>query len=275
MKLMLTAVAAAVGLAVFTAGLLVVFADLRLELAGSGLLPIVSFGDTDEHFDALELNRSQHYSRLLPAGPPPAAEAAAGAADPAPPADVYWTDFRGPQRDGRYTQTPVLTSWPAAGLEPLWSQPIGGGYASFVVAQGRAFTIEQRRQQEVVAAYDAATGRELWDPRLGRALRRGHGRTRAARDADLARGPRLRAGRDRPPVGARRRHGDVLWQRDILRDAGGDNLTWASPRRRSSSTTSSWCSPAAPAAGRWRRTTGPRATSSGARSTTSRPTPRR
>ena len=39
---------------------------------------------------------------------------------------------------------------------------MGGGYASFVVARGRAFTIEQRGPQEVVAAYDVQTGRELW-----------------------------------------------------------------------------------------------------------------
>lgn len=227
MKLLLTLLAGALAAAVFAAGLLVVFADLRIELAGSGLLPIVSFGDVDEHFDALDLNRSQHYSRLLPAGPRPAAAPAAGAADAALPADVYWTDFRGPRRDGRYTQTPVLTSWPASGLEPLWSQPIGGGYASFVVAEGRAFTIEQRRQQEVVVAYDAATGRELWT----------HGWDARFAEAMGGPGPRAtptwHAGRVYA-LGATGRlwaldaaTGDVLWQRDILRDAGADNLTWA------------------------------------------------
>jgi outer membrane protein assembly factor BamB len=44
----------------------------------------------------------------------------------------------------------------------MWKQPIGRGYASFAVASGRAFTIEQRRDQEVVTAYDVETGRELW-----------------------------------------------------------------------------------------------------------------
>ena len=76
--------------------------------------------------------------------------------------DAYWTDFRGPNRDGHYTEMSIRTNWPSDGLEPMWSQPIGGGYASFVVAHGVAFTIEQRREQEVVAAYDLATGRELW-----------------------------------------------------------------------------------------------------------------
>ena len=226
-RLILKLLAAAVGLAVFAAGVLVVFADLRLELAGSGLLPIVSFGDPDEHFEALELNRSQHYSRLLPAGPAPAAAEAAGGADAAPPGDAYWTDFRGPRRDGRYTQTPVVTTWPAAGLEPLWSQPIGGGYASFVVAQGRAFTIEQRREQEVVAAYDAATGRELWT----------HGWDARFAEAMGGPGPRAtptwHAGRVYA-LGATGRlwaldaaTGAVVWQRDILQDARADNLPWA------------------------------------------------
>ena len=39
---------------------------------------------------------------------------------------------------------------------------IGGGRASFAVAGGRAFTIEQRQRNEVVAAYDVMTGKELW-----------------------------------------------------------------------------------------------------------------
>ena len=40
--------------------------------------------------------------------------------------------------------------------------PAGGGYSSFSVADGVAYTIEQRRGQEVVAAYNVETGRELW-----------------------------------------------------------------------------------------------------------------
>jgi outer membrane protein assembly factor BamB len=75
---------------------------------------------------------------------------------------VYWTGFRGPERDGRYDEMPILTNWPAAGLRKLWHQPCGGGYASFALAQGRAFTIEQRRDHEVATAYEVATGRELW-----------------------------------------------------------------------------------------------------------------
>jgi outer membrane protein assembly factor BamB len=70
--------------------------------------------------------------------------------------------FRGPNRDGHYQEMPILTNWPATGLRELWRQPCGGGYASFAIAEGLAFTIEQRREMEVVVAYEIETGREVW-----------------------------------------------------------------------------------------------------------------
>jgi outer membrane protein assembly factor BamB len=88
------------------------------------------------------------------------APAPAGAASDA--ASAGWTGFRGAARDGHYRERPVRTNWPAQGLTPLWKQPAGGGYASFAIGGGRAFTIEQRAGKEVVAAYDPMTGREVW-----------------------------------------------------------------------------------------------------------------
>src|SRR5262245_4469057 len=70
-----------------------------------------------------------------------------------------WPAFRGADRDG-VIHEPIRVSWD--GLTPMWKKPVGGGRASFAIADGRAFTIEQRKQQEVVAAYDVMTGKELW-----------------------------------------------------------------------------------------------------------------
>jgi outer membrane protein assembly factor BamB len=74
----------------------------------------------------------------------------------------YWTDFRGPHRDGVYSEAAISTDWPAEGPPRLWKQPIGGGYASISFGEGRAYTIEQRRDKEAITAYDPETGRELW-----------------------------------------------------------------------------------------------------------------
>ena len=163
-----------------------------------------------------------------------AADAPEPAAPPAPPGASFsprdaaaWTDFRGPHRDGRYTGPAIRTDWPAGGLDPLWSQPIGGGYASFAVAGGRAFTIEQRRDLEVVAAYDVDSGVERWT----------HDWPAHFREAMGGPGPRATPtwhdGRVYA-LGATGRlvcldagTGEVVWARNILDDAAASNLIWA------------------------------------------------
>ena len=168
-----------------------------------------------------------------PAGGEPASTPAAGSpatrrdAPPDTGADAYWTDFRGPNRDGLYTETAIRTDWPGTGIDPVWIQPIGGGYASFVVASGLAFTIEQRRNDEVVAAYDVATGVERWTyawPAHFEETMGGPG----PRATPTWHDGRLYA------LGATGRFvcldaatGAVLWERDILADGGAANLPWA------------------------------------------------
>ncbi|MCA1558701.1 MAG: PQQ-like beta-propeller repeat protein [Acidobacteria bacterium] len=152
-----------------TIGLVLYLFGLRVVLDGGGS-PYLRFVESADA-RAAAIARHRESQRVQPAAPAPAAGPTAAVVAPAapssPPAETassapYWTDFRGPRRDGHYRERPVRTSWPAQGLTPVWKQPVGGGYASFVVAGGRAFTIEQRADQEVVAAYDVPTGREVW-----------------------------------------------------------------------------------------------------------------
>ena len=100
---------------------------------------------------------------VTPSAAPAATRVTAGAAAPGAPAIVWttsWSGFRGARRDGHYSAGPIRTDW--NGLQPLWTQPVGGGHSSVVAANGHAFTIEQRGPQEVAVAYDVLTGRELW-----------------------------------------------------------------------------------------------------------------
>jgi outer membrane protein assembly factor BamB len=154
----------------------------------------------------------------------PTAPAPESPADPAIVWTTHWTDFRGPRRDGHYTAGPIRTDWTT--LRPLWKQPVGGGFASFVVAGGRAFTIEQRGQDEVAAAYDVLTGRELWTNAWSALLR----------DSMGGDGPRATptwhdgrlyvlggAGEFRALDAAT---GRTLWRTNILEDAGAGNIDW-------------------------------------------------
>jgi outer membrane protein assembly factor BamB len=123
------------------------FTGLELEWRG-GFPPVLTWHKSHPDYAAVEASR-----RALPAAP--VSPTTSGARE-------EWPGFRGPQRDGHYDGTAIATNWPPGGVRPLWKQPIGGGYASFAIASGRAFTIEQRRDLEAVTAYDVESGRELW-----------------------------------------------------------------------------------------------------------------
>jgi outer membrane protein assembly factor BamB len=138
----------------------------------------------------------------------------------------YWPDFRGPNRDGRYVETPIRTEWPAEGLPQFWKQPIGAGYASFVVADGRAFTIEQRRAQEVVAAYDIATGRELWTNGWDAEFQESMGGDGPRATPTYHEGRIYALGAEGELRCLDARTGAVLWRLNILADNGGHNLSW-------------------------------------------------
>jgi outer membrane protein assembly factor BamB len=219
LKRLLQTLISLVALAALTLGVLVYAFGMHVEFAGNGMRPMFSFDNPDEHFADLEANRSQHYSRHLPPG--------LLAGDTDEPSRPYWTDFRGPARDGRYNQTRVTTEWPVEGLTPKWRQPIGGGYASFVVADKRAFTIEQRRSQEVVAAYELETGRELWTHAWDAYFDEAMGGAGPRATPTWNRGRLYALGATGRLWSLDAKTGDVLWERDILADSQATNLDWA------------------------------------------------
>lgn len=203
------------------------FHGLRIERDGSGMRPIFSFYKAEQHMAAIQENRA--VARIEPA---PAPVETAPAAEPPPPrpkpvAKSYWTDFRGPRRDGHYDEMPILIKWPAEGPPRLWRKPVGEGYASFVFAGGKAFTIEQRQNQEVVAAYDMADGREIWshasDVRFSESM--GGDGPRATPTWHDGRLYALGAEGELKCLAAET--GRLLWSKNILRENGAPNLQWA------------------------------------------------
>lgn len=161
---------------------------------------------------------------------PPAAQGAmfpaATAAADGRVASTYWTDFRGSARDGHYRQQAIRTDWPAAGLTALWKQPIGGGFASFVIAGGRAFTIEQRGAQEVVAAYDVITGREAWTTSWNARFTESMGGDGPRATPTWADGQLYALGGRGELRALAADSGRTLWRTNILEDAGASNLQW-------------------------------------------------
>jgi outer membrane protein assembly factor BamB len=213
-------------------GGVLVAAGLRIVQSGSGGIQFAFTKSLHRRAAEIEKHREAQRAQTPPPAPaaaqpdpPTAAPSASPTAEKLSPAarmpSTHWTSFRGPEGNGHYRQQPVRTDWGTA-LTPLWKQPVGSGFASFVIADGRAFTMEQRGLREVAAAYDVVTGRELWTsawdalfqengdgPRATPAWHDGRlyvlGGTGEFRALDAA-------------------TGRTLWRTNILADAGAGNL---------------------------------------------------
>jgi outer membrane protein assembly factor BamB len=77
-----------------------------------------------------------------------------------------WPQWRGPHRDGVWRETGILASFPPGGLKVHWRAPVGWGWSSPVVAQGRVYLTDcvpmLPKAQERLLCFDAATGQPLW-----------------------------------------------------------------------------------------------------------------
>jgi outer membrane protein assembly factor BamB len=77
---------------------------------------------------------------------------------------AQWPQWRGPNRDGKVAAEHVPASWPAK-LSPKWTQKVGEGYSTPVVAADRIFVHGRQDPDEVVTALDLATGKVVWSAR--------------------------------------------------------------------------------------------------------------
>jgi hypothetical protein len=71
-----------------------------------------------------------------------------------------WPSLRGPRHDGGSAGT--LDQREGAGFAIAWRSPLGAGYSSVAVADGRAVTLFADGKNDVAVAFDARSGRELW-----------------------------------------------------------------------------------------------------------------
>lgn len=219
---------------------LYLFFGLRVRLDGGGTPQLAFTVDSERQADVIARHREAQRrepiatvttteSHATTSDSEPARESAPAATSPAAVPvrpQPYWTDFRGPFRDGHYRQHPIRTNWPDAGLKPLWKQPVGGGYASFVIARDRAFTIEQRGSREVVAGYDVRTGRELWTAGWEASFHESLGGDGPRATPTWADGVVYALGATGELRALDEGAGRLLWRTNIIDENGATNLDW-------------------------------------------------
>jgi outer membrane protein assembly factor BamB len=137
-----------------------------------------------------------------------------------------WPQWRGPKRDGVSVERGLLKTWPQGGPPLAWKvQGAGEGYSSFAAANGKLYTLGARGPNEYVMAFDAATGKKLWEVEHGR--RFGNDRGDGPRGTPTVDGAQLYAyGASGDLSAMDAATGKTIWKVNVLKQFGGGNINW-------------------------------------------------
>lgn len=175
--------------------------------------------------------------------PPRAATPASAAVAAAPSTD--WPQWRGPNRDGKSSETGLLREWPSGGPKLLWNARdvnkgtnVGTGYSSLAIANNRIYTMGEREgakpakdakkakgeRATYLVCLDLASGKERWATKVGPLF--GDGGPRCTPTVDGNRvyclSPFERKDKQTGFVSCvDAASGALIWQKDMKNDFGG------------------------------------------------------
>ena len=76
-----------------------------------------------------------------------------------------WTDWRGPRRNGTWTESGIIQKFESAGIKILWRVPVDAGYNGPSVSEGRVYLMDRQEkpnETERVLCFNASTGTKIW-----------------------------------------------------------------------------------------------------------------
>ncbi len=78
-----------------------------------------------------------------------------------------WPKFLGPSGNGTSPESGLVNEWPAAGPKKVWSRTVGTGYSAPSTRDGSLVLHHRLANEEIVEAFDAATGTPQWRSAYG------------------------------------------------------------------------------------------------------------
>jgi outer membrane protein assembly factor BamB len=136
-----------------------------------------------------------------------------------------WPQFRGPNRDGISLETGLLASWPGGGPRVFWKIPLGEGFSQVAAVQDRLYVLYGQGDDEVAAALDARTGKQVWRVRFDRKYTSGQGdgpRSTPTVDGGLV---YVLSGSGRLAA-LKTANGQTVWQHDLVGEYGAGVPDW-------------------------------------------------
>jgi len=145
---------------------------------------------------------------------------------PAVSVSTDWTQFRGPNRDGKSRETGLLKKWPEAGPKLLWSvEGLGTGFSSIAIADGYVYTAGMvgNDKKGILFAYDL-DGNPKWQKFYGPEWSSSHKGTRTTPTVDGDRVYVMSGYGNLVCFDAKT--GDRRWEVDTLKRFDGKNIKW-------------------------------------------------
>lgn len=143
------------------------------------------------------------------------------------PARAQWLQWGGPRGDFTCDSSGLAEQWPAGGPHRLWTNEIGPGHSAIVTDGDVLYTLCRRGDQDAVLAFDAGTGKKLWETQYAAP-------TRPDMLLDFGAGPHstpLLVGDRVYTVGSLvhfhcldKKTGQVLWMHDLMSEMGASHV---------------------------------------------------
>jgi outer membrane protein assembly factor BamB len=135
-----------------------------------------------------------------------------------------FSQWRGPERNGIYPETDLLEKWPENGPDMLWHyDELGPGHGSAAVTSNTVYIAGVEGENGFVLAFDMA-GKIKWKKQYGKEWVESYD---GVRTTPMVIGDKLYIMSGYGLVSCMdSQNGNILWQVNILKDFGGENLKW-------------------------------------------------
>jgi outer membrane protein assembly factor BamB len=139
-----------------------------------------------------------------------------------------WPQWRGPNGDGKSTETGLLRAWPTGGPPLAWQvDDLGAGYSGVALVGDAIYTTGEFGEDTEVLALNREDGRRRWSAKLGRAGGPGYGNFEGPRGSVSVAGDHVYGlGHYGELVCLEASSGREIWRKHLTADMGGALPEW-------------------------------------------------